>query len=67
MLLGNLQKGAINLTGVAVDIENNNSGVPGYEWQLKINNSMMKTPFVVSEFYKYYFKIINFIDSKWKY
>ena len=51
MLLGNLQKGAINLTGVAVDIENNNSGVPGYEWQLKINNSRMTTPFVVSEFF----------------
>jgi hypothetical protein len=51
MLLGNLQKGAINLTGVAVDIENNNSGVPGYEWQLKINNSWMTTPFVVSAFF----------------
>lgn len=48
MLLGNLQKGAINLTGVAVDIENNNTGVPGYEWQLKINNLRMTTPFVVS-------------------
>jgi hypothetical protein len=47
MLLGNLQKGAINLTGVVVELENNSNGIPGYEWQLKITNSKMTMPFVV--------------------
>ncbi|CAB3376592.1 Hypothetical predicted protein [Cloeon dipterum] len=48
MLLGNLQKGAINLTGVVVELENNSSSIPGHEWQLKITNSRMTLPFVVA-------------------
>ncbi|XP_059470095.1 1-phosphatidylinositol 4,5-bisphosphate phosphodiesterase gamma-1 [Neocloeon triangulifer] len=47
MLLGNLQKGAINLTGVVVELENS-AGLAGHEWQLKITNSKMTMPFVVA-------------------
>lgn len=46
MLLGNLQKGSLDVMGAVVELVN--SPRPGLEWILQIQNPSMCTPFEVA-------------------